>query len=105
MPKRSCYLLAIFFIFTQLLTACDPQRMSKCEWYFTPHPEGKNLVEIGWVSVCASNFKLGRQRCFFTAKPNFLEKMNGVPFKYDSLEYTNTLPKKITSVRPCKKGS
>ncbi|WP_132321451.1 hypothetical protein [Pseudobacteriovorax antillogorgiicola] len=89
--------LAIF-----VLTGCDPQRKKQCEWYFIPFPEGNPSVEEGWVSICVANFKLGRQRCYFTAKPNFLDKMNGIPFRYTSLKYTDTFPKKVISVKPCR---
>lgn len=92
-------LLVVFPILITLLIGCDPQRKGKCEWYFVPFPEGNNVVKDGWVSVCVANPELGKQKCYFTAKPNFLEKMNGVPFKYNTLQFTNTFPKKITSVK------
>ena len=97
-------IVMIFLVLTSLLSACDPQRKGKCEWYFVPFPEGNSVVKEGWVSICVANLKSKKQKCYFTAKPNFLEKMNGVPFIYTSLKFTNTFPKKVTSVKPCRKG-
>ncbi len=84
------------------LTGCDPERKTKCEWYIVPNPEANEMMEPGWVSLCVANFKLGRQRCFFTAKPDMVEKLNGVPFRYSTLKYTESIPRKILSVKTCK---
>ncbi len=87
------------------LVACDPMRKKKCEWYLVPNPKANAVMEEGWVSLCVANFKLGRQRCYFTAKPEFVEKVNGVPFRYDSLRYTDTFPKEIESLQTCTPGN
>ena len=106
-PERSPVLRSWQFRTSLLLTlcwfsaACDPFRKSKCEWYLVPYPKANAVMEEGWVSLCVANFKLGRQRCYFTAKPDFVEKVNGIPFRYDSLRYTDTFPKKIQSLQTC----
>ena len=102
MLKMTTSILTIF-LSSILLVSCDPQRKNECEWYIVPFPEGNTAVKVGWVSLCVANFKLGRQRCFFTAKPGFVDRLNGVPFQYSSMRYTETLPKKIISVESCKK--
>lgn len=89
--------------FLFLNTSCDPQRKGKCEWYLLPNPKANQLMEPGWVSLCVGNFKLGKQRCYFTAKPDFVEKYNGVSFKYNEMKYTKSFPRKITKITPCKK--
>ena len=103
MNKSGKLLVLTFSILTlPFLWSCDPQRKEKCEWYFTPFPEGNSSVEEGWVSLCVANFKLGKRKCYFTSKLNFVNKMNGVPFRYSSLQFTNTFPKKVISVKPCR---
>ena len=98
------YLISILGTILFFVCSCDFQRKKKCEWYFTPFPEGENAVKEGLVSICVSNFTLKKQKCYFTAQLSFLEKMNGIPFVYNDLKYTNTFPKKILSVKPCKKN-
>lgn len=91
---------SLLFLVPNLL-ACDPQRLKKCEWYLTPNPKANSLMKVGWVSLCVSNFTLGRQRCYFTAKPDFVEKLNARPFRYSTMEYTDTFPREIKSITPC----
>lgn len=95
-----CLLAAAF-----MSIACDPLRKNKCEWYILPYPEGNSSMEIGWVSLCVANFELGKQRCFFTAKPDFVEKIKAKPFRYSSMEFSDSIPHKIKSLKTCKPGS
>lgn len=98
--QRIHHIMTVLLL-AQLLGACDPHRKTKCEWYLVPFPEGNHAMEEGWVSLCAANFKLGRQRCYFTAKPNFVEQVNGIPFRYSTMEYTDTFPKRILKLETC----
>ena len=102
MKSRTVKTLTPLILFTSL-SGCDLQRMKKCEWYIVPNPSANEVMEPGWVSLCVANFKLGKQRCYFTAKPDFVEKINGIPFTYASMKYTKTFPRKILSVQTCKK--
>ena len=100
MSKFDPVFVGIFLV--AFLFGCDPQRLKKCEWYLTPNPSANKIMKVGWVSLCVSNFETGKQRCFFTAKPQFVEKMNGVPFKYSAMKYTDTFPREIISLTPCR---
>lgn len=93
------------FLIGCYLTACDPERKKKCEWYIVPNPKANEMMEPGWVSLCVANFKLGRQKCYFTAKPDLVEKLNGIPFRYNTLKYSDSFPRKILSVKTCKAES
>ncbi|NRA66516.1 MAG: hypothetical protein HRU19_18655 [Pseudobacteriovorax sp.] len=99
--KVYAYSFTTAFMVGCYLTACDPERQKRCEWYLVPNPKANNLMEPGWVSLCAANFELGRQKCLFTAKPEFVERFNGVPFKLSEMEYHEDIPRKITSITVC----
>lgn len=97
--------LLAFALVLLVLGGCDPQRKNQCEWYVIPFPDGNEVVPVGWVSLCVANFKLGKKRCFFTAKPEFVEKINGVPFRYSSMEFSKETPHKIEKLSTCHVGS
>ena len=83
-------------------SACDPFRKEKCEWYLVPEPEHRHLVEKGWVSLCARNYELNKQKCYYTAKLKFAEKIYGQAFKMTSLKIEDgTFPRKVISIQAC----
>ena len=105
--KRSkvfAYAWGLSFVVGCYLTACDPERKNKCEWLLTPNPKADHLTVPGMVSVCLSNFQLGRQRCYFVAKPALIEEFNGVPFVYNELQHESGFPREITKITACSGG-
>ena len=93
--------MASIFVFTVLL-GCDPLRKEKCEWYLVPEPSHRHLVEKGWVSLCARNYELGKQKCYYTAKLKFAEKIYGQAFKMTSLKIQDdSFPRKVVSIEAC----
>ena len=94
--------LTILTLFIANLSGCDPHRKSKCEWYLVPEPKHKHIVKPGWVSLCAKNYELGRQKCFFTAEYGVAENMLNKPFVYNEMEFENSeFPKPIQAIKPC----
>ena len=100
--KIFAYSWGLTFVIGCYLTACDPERKSKCEWYLTPNPKADELTKPGMVSLCLSNFKLGRQRCYFVAKPELVNRFNAVPFTYHDVIHTDEFPREITNLTACR---
>ncbi len=84
-----------------LLMGCDPNRHQKCEWYLVPEPDHIDLVEKGWVSLCARNYHNNKQRCFIQAKLDFAEKIYGKAFRFSNLELDDSHPAKVKSIKIC----
>ena len=89
-------LLVAFF------TGCDPLRKGKCEWYLVPEPEHRNLVNEGWVSICARNFVNNRQKCYLQlvmaeAKAIYGKKVVYSDLKIDKGEF----PHKVSRPAAC----
>jgi hypothetical protein len=85
------------------LAGCDPEHKDKCEWYLVPEPKQAHLVERGWVSLCARNYVIKKQKCYFKAPLKFAEAVYGKPFKLTSMKYEKKpIPRKIISIKPCK---
>ena len=93
-----CILLAVLL---SQLTACDPDRHKKCEWYLVPEPDHRELVGKGWVSLCARNFTTNKQRCFLQSELDFAKKMYGQAFIFDTLETDKSYPRKILNLKTC----
>ncbi len=94
----------LFFVFCGgfFLTACDPLHKSKCEWYLIPEPEHKDLVQPGWVSLCARNYTINRQKCYLQAKLSYSEALYGQAFRYNDMKIDdNTFPRKVLEVKTC----
>lgn len=67
-----------------------------------PEVKHKYLVEPGWVSLCARNYKLSKQKCYYKAKYDFAIKIYGKPFRLSSLEIKEgTFPREITNLNTC----
>ena len=87
-----------------LASACDPDRHKQCEWYLMPEPGHREMVEKGWVSLCARNYVSNKQRCYLQAKLEYAEKVYGTPFRFTSLKLDkDTYPRKVISIKACKK--
>ena len=85
-----------------LSLACDPDRHNECEWYLMPEPNHIELVEKGWVSLCARNYVTNKQRCFIQGKLDFAEKIYGKAFRFTTLELDDSsYPQKVKSVKVC----
>lgn len=94
--------IAIVIATIALLIGCDPQRKKKCEWYLVPEIEHKHLVEPGWVSLCARNFYLKKQKCYYSATLKSAEEIYGQAFTLTSLQFEDgTFPRKVVSFQPC----
>ena len=100
--KIYAYSWGLSFVIGCYLTSCDPERKTKCEWFLTPNPKADYLTEPGMVSVCLSNFQLGRQRCYFVATPQTVKDFNGIAFVYEEVEHTTDFPRRITKLTACK---
>ncbi|NRA63637.1 MAG: hypothetical protein HRU19_04095 [Pseudobacteriovorax sp.] len=86
-----------------LVSGCDWYHKNKCEWYLVPEPDDIDKVEPGWVSLCARNYEINRQRCLLKAKLNFAKQVHGKPFRYNSMEVKQgPYPKEVTSITVCK---
>lgn len=94
---------AWLFSVTLLLSGCDWYHKDKCEWYLVPEPDDIKKVEPGWVSLCARNFVINKQRCLLKAKLDFAKAVHGKPFKYNSMVVKQgPYPKEVASIKVCK---
>jgi hypothetical protein len=85
-----------------LVSSCDPFHKKKCEWYLVPDLDFRELVEPGWVSLCAVNYTIKRRKCLFTAPLKFSEDMFGKKFKLAELDYEEGRNlRKIKTVKLC----
>ena len=84
------------------LCSCDRYRKNECEWYIEPKVEHKDLVEPGWVPLCIKNYKIGRQKCFLSARLKWAERAFGKTFRYSDVKIEeDVLPRKIIEAKPC----
>lgn len=104
-PRSLCWimLLATF----SMGISCDPYHKEKCEWYLEPEPEHIDLVEPGWVSLCARNFERNKQRCYLKATIEYAKAVQGKPFRYSTMKVKNEgpYPREVESIKTCKPGS
>ena len=98
--KMKILLSSLFILTTH--TACELFQRSKCEWYLVPEVKHKDLVEPGWVALCARNYKLGKEKCYLKAKLDFAEYIYGKPFRYTSMKTKDEgFPREVLSVELC----
>ena len=84
------------------MVSCDWYHKDKCEWYLVPEPDDIGKIEPGWVSLCARNYEINKQRCLLKAKLPFAKAVFGKPFKYSSLKVIQSpYPKEVKSVKIC----
>lgn len=101
MSKRR---LLILLPLLSLFAGCDPYHKDKCEWYLVPEPEHINLVEEGWVPICARNYTINKERCYLKSSLEFAKELNGKLIRLSSLKVSETgpFPREILSVKTCK---
>jgi hypothetical protein len=92
------------FLVLPLLAGCDPFHKEKCEWYLVPEPDHVELVEPGWVSLCARNYVINKERCYLKSTLEFAKEVNGKLIRLSSLKIAETgpYPREILSVKTCK---
>ena len=98
-------LVHIAFVMTSLsLIGCDINRKEKCEWYLVPEPDHVDLVEPGWVSLCARNYVNNKQRCYLRSTLEFAKAVHGKPFRYSTLKIREIgpYPREVESIKVCK---
>lgn len=98
--------LSPLLVASQLLfiSGCDPYHKDKCEWYLVPEPDHVNLVEPGWVSICARNYVINKERCYLKSNLEFAKDLNGKLIRLSSLKISDKgpYPREILSVKTCK---
>lgn len=96
--------LLSLLLFALLLSSCDPFRKEKCEWYLVPEPDHIDLVEPGWVSLCARNYVNGKQRCYLKATLEYAKAVNGKPFRLSTMKVREVglYPREVESIKACK---
>lgn len=84
-------------------TACDPYHKEKCEWYLVPEPAQVDLVDPGWVSLCARNFVINRQRCYLRATLDYAKAVYGKPFRMSVMKVREIgpYPREVESIKVC----
>ena len=93
----------IILLSCSLLVSCDWYHKNQCEWYLVPEPDDAHRVEAGWVSLCARNYVINKQRCMLKAKIKFAKAVHGKPFKYSSMQVLpGKYPKEVISIKTCK---
>ncbi|RYZ52274.1 MAG: hypothetical protein EOP07_19895 [Proteobacteria bacterium] len=85
------------------LIACDPTHKDKCEWYLVPEPSQINLVPEGWVSLCARNFVINKQKCYLKSTIEFAKAVNGRTFRLSRLKIDETgpYPREVLKISAC----
>ena len=95
-------LLLVFLVL--FLSGCDYVARYRCEWFITPEPDHRNIVEHGYVSVCLRNFEINKQQCFLKASMSLAQKYFKVPIRYVDVEIsTESWPHEIVDVKKCSK--
>lgn len=80
----------------------DFYNKEKCEWFLVPDLKAKDLIEPGWVSLCARNYKIDRQRCYYQSKLELAEGIYGKPIRYSDMKIDNDkFPRVVVSAPPC----
>lgn len=99
MIKKWITLIALAFT----LVACDPHHKEKCEWYLVPEPAQIDLVPEGWVSLCARNYVINKQKCYLKASIDFAKAVSGKPFKLSRLKVDDKgpYPREVLKINTC----
>lgn len=97
MRRLTILILPLFF------WACDPYHKDKCEWYLVPEPNHIDLVDPGWVSLCARNYIVNNQRCYLRATLDYAKAVYGKPFRLTSLKVREIgpYPREVDSIKVC----
>lgn len=80
----------------------DFYNKKKCEWYLVPDLKAKELIEPGWVSLCARNYKINRQKCYYQSTLALAEGIYGKPVRFADLKIDEEkFPRVVESAPPC----
>lgn len=88
---------------TLTLVACDPSHKEKCEWYLVPEPADIELVPEGWVSLCARNYVINKQKCYLKSTLEMAKAAHGKPFKLSRLKVDESgpFPREVIKINTC----
>lgn len=86
-----------------ILVGCDPSHKEECEWYLVPEPAQIDLVPEGWVSLCARNYVINKQKCYLKATLDMAKAVNGVPFKLSrmKIDESGPFPREVLKINKC----
>ena len=87
-----------------LAAACDPNHKDKCEWYLVPEPKFVDVVPEGYVSLCARNYVVNKQKCHMKGTLEFSKAVFGKTFRYSSLRIDDKglYPREVLGIKTCK---
>ena len=93
-----------WLLFCLVGSGCDFYHKDKCEWYLVPEPDHIKMVEEGWVSLCARNYVINKQRCYLKSTIDFAKEVNGKLFRLSSMNVAEqgTYPREVLSIKACK---
>ena len=93
-------LIALIF---PLLLSCDPFHQNKCEWFLVAEPRDIDKVQPGWVPLCARNYKINKQRCWYKSKLKFAKAVHKKKFRLSEIKVAEgPFPKTVLSIKPCR---
>lgn len=85
------------------LAGCDPMHIDECEWYLEPEGKHQNLVEKDEIAICARNFVIKRQKCYYSIEKEKIAEIDGKIFRLSHIKTaTASFPRKIISANSCK---
>jgi hypothetical protein len=80
----------------------DFYNKDKCEWYLVPDLKNKELIEPGFVSLCARNYKIDRQKCYLQSTLALAEGIYNKPIRFSDMQIDeDKFPKMVVSAPPC----
>lgn len=104
--KNSVIFFGVLGVFGVLYFNIDLYNKDKCEWYLIPDLKNKHLIEPGWVSLCARNHKINRQKCYLQSKIELAEAVYGKTIRYSDMKINeDQFPRVVLSVPLCEAGS
>lgn len=93
----------LLLVLPLFFAGCDPYHKEKCEWYLVPEPNHVDLVEPGWVSLCARNYIVNHQKCYLRANLDYAKAVYGKPFRFATLKVREIgpYPREVESIKVC----
>jgi len=100
---KSCGLALVSLAMVSSLFGCDPTRKDKCEWYLVPEPAQIDLVPEGWVSLCARNYVINKQKCYLKSNLDFAKAVHGKAFRLTRLKIDEDgpFPREVLKINTC----
>ncbi len=95
--------LIAFLSIATMGASCDPSHKEECEWYLVPEPAHVDLVQEGWVALCARNYVINKQRCYLKANLDFAKAVYGKPFRLSRLKIDDkgSYPREVLKINTC----